>query len=493
MSLQTVDKEFIDKIFNFWKSTPTVKVLDIKTFKTIFNAEARHLIIDVLSNGISDLNPITEETEVRHALSAKEIAKAIANKHELKLEKSNLYFHINHLVKSELVTIVAQIPLGKRVTTYYGRSSKVCVTTSGDKKDHKYHEILLSDRLVDLILAKNPNLNRGVIIDDLADLETIQFYDYDIFDKWSKEAGSLIFDVDIDMRELSGFLGIMYRFNPVVGRGLAKLAEYLNFSLVGVHQIPKGLIDRYTQDNYESGELTKNELFDYWKSIPIIKVIPESQSSKLFVDKGGKYDKASTIRALILQIIRDGVEDKTEDGELQTRYLLTAKEILDILNPKLIEKLLSERARLKRASLYFHLDKLEDAGYIRTAGYMVRGTSQRVTYYGRTARVITTTDYDGTPSYPILRSQGLRDLIKRMNPSIDSDDIELLLGKIDFINDYNPATFPIWVERNEAILEIIDIDLVKLSSIISILRRFNMITIDSIAELSKLIKFKQAE
>ncbi len=72
------------------------------------------------------------------------------------------------------------------------------------------------------------------------------------------------------------------------------------------------------------------------------------------------------------------------------------------------------------------------------------------------------------------------------------DDIELLLGKIDFINDYNVATFPIWVERNEAILESIDIDLVKLSSKISILRRFNMVTIDSIAELSKLIKFNQA-
>ncbi|MCE7734876.1 MAG: hypothetical protein GPJ54_08375 [Candidatus Heimdallarchaeota archaeon] len=491
MSLQSVDKEFSEKLFKFWKTTPTVKVLDVKTFKAIFNAEARMLIIDVLSDGFTDINPISEKSEIRHALSAKEISEAINIKHETKLEKSNLYFHINHLVKSELVEIVAQIPSGKRVTTYYGRSSKVCVTAGG-KENHSYHDIIQSEKLVDLIAVMNPDSDRETIIKDLQSLETLQFYDYGIFEAWSIDAGSGIFDVDIDMRQLSGFLGIMYRFNPVVGRGLEKLAKYLNFKLVGVHHIPQGMIDKYNRDDYKSGELTKEMLFDYWKSIPIMKLISSDLSNKLFEEKGGKMEKGSLIRSLILQIIRKGIEDKKKDGNTQIRYLLTAKEILDNINPILVEKLLSEKFRLKRASLYFHLDKLEAAGYIRTAGYMMRGTSQRVTYYGRTARVISVTDYDGTPTYPILRSQGLRELIKRMNPGIDTDEMELLLGKIDFINDYNQETFPIWLERNEAILESTDIDLVKLSSIISILRRYNLDVIESIAELSKLIQFKQA-
>ncbi|MHA2275437.1 MAG: hypothetical protein ACXAC2_06710, partial [Candidatus Kariarchaeaceae archaeon] len=391
----------------------------------------------------------------------------------------------------DMIQIVVQIPSGKRVTTYYGRSSKVCVTSGSSKKYH--HEVLHSDEFVNLLHALNPKITDNEITTMLQELESIQTWDYSAFELWSKKEGSQIFDIDIDMRELANFTSILYRFNPSVGLGLEKLAKYLNFNLVGVHTIPDELIRKYTQDNYEAGELTKESLFEYWRQIPIIKMLSLSNKKKAFGDDLKKHgDKGNIIRSGVLAILREGIEDTDSKGTVRKRYLLTAKEILDGVNKNLEKMKKPKITQIKRANLYFHLDKLENAEYIRVAGYITRGTAQRVTYYGRTARAISTTNFEGSVTYPIIRSEGLRNLIHRMNPGIDSDEVELLLGKIDFINDYSEATLPIWVERNERVLEGVEIDLVRLGGIISLLRRFNSDVIEGLKQLADLIHFKQA-
>ncbi|OLS20158.1 MAG: hypothetical protein HeimC2_38480 [Candidatus Heimdallarchaeota archaeon LC_2] len=491
MSSQTLDQELAIKIFEFWKSTPIIKTIDLAEFKSIFNAEARAQIIDILSQGIEDTNPRTNKIEKRHALTAKEISKEIKSKYNVKLEKSNLYFHINHLIEANLINIVAQIPSGKRITTYYGRSSKICAA-GGIKKDHMIHDILVSDKLTELILEINPNLQKETIIKMNEDLKTINYWDYDVFEEWTNMGGSKIFDIDIDVLKLTSLMSLQYRFNPTVGKGLSKLAKLLNFKMVGVHEIPPELIKKYSPDNYVAGELDEDQLLNYWNRLPILTIIPFSDMENLLESNTGKHKKGEKIRNSILEVLRKGIETEDSTGKKRFRYLYTAKEILDGVN-EILSKGMGDEHKIKRASLYFHLDKLENANFIRVAGYIPRGTSQRISYYGRTGKVISTSQYDDEEiSYPTIRSKGLRDLIYRLNPDINKNDIEFLLQRVDFINKYSFATFPIWVERNEKFLEKVNIDLVKLSAIISILRRFNPEVVDGLKELSDLIQFKQA-
>lgn len=83
------------------------------------------------------------------------------------------------------------------------------------------------------------------------DLKTIQHWDYDVFEEWTKQTDSEIFEIDIDVCKLTRMMAILYRFIPKVGNGLSKLAELLNFKMVGVHEIPPELIKKYSPDNYE--------------------------------------------------------------------------------------------------------------------------------------------------------------------------------------------------------------------------------------------------
>ena len=116
-------------------------------------------------------------------------------------------------------------------------------------------------------------------------------------------------------------------------------------------------------------ELEKKELlYKYWHELPLVVQIETPAEEAL----------AHEVRNLILYYIRKGKEEKWIDGTKRIRYAFSAKELLDMANKKLDEK-------MKLQSMYFHLQKLQEYGTIEVIATLHEGR-HNIAYFGRTAR-----------------------------------------------------------------------------------------------------------
>ncbi|MHA1169343.1 MAG: winged helix-turn-helix domain-containing protein [Candidatus Hodarchaeales archaeon] len=93
-------------------------------------------------------------------------------------------------------------------------------------------------------------------------------------------------------------------------------------------------------------------------------------------------------RRAILRVLRNGVVDKpveNDDEEPVRRYEMTAIEMVEQLNNKGLD--------IKKSAVYFHLDKLEEAGLIEVARKEQKKRSM-ITYYRRTAPIFLISYHD---------------------------------------------------------------------------------------------------
>ncbi|NHJ38967.1 MAG: helix-turn-helix transcriptional regulator [Asgard group archaeon] len=155
-------------------------------------------------------------------------------------------------------------------------------------------------------------------------------------------------------------------------------------------------------------------LYTFWDTLP---------EKKIIVDYEEDFFKHFA-RKFIFNLLGKGIMEKLPNGDIVTRKALNAQEIFQELNDMLDFKFKIKEERekfdLSLHSLYFHLQKLEEVGFIKTIAILKEGR-HNVTYYARTAKVILFKD-------EFIEDEKLRDaftstlkVIALHNPNLDSD------------------------------------------------------------------------
>jgi hypothetical protein len=126
---------------------------------------------------------------------------------------------------------------------------------------------------------------------------------------------------------------------------------------------------------------SRKVLYEFWEFLPKIKVV---------VDYDDNFFKHK-IRKLIFTILGTGIKE-VFDGKEVVRKALNAQEIFQIV-VELREKRKKQLLKLGKDfepslhSLYFHLQKMEEAGFIRTVTILREGR-YNIAYYSRSAQVV---------------------------------------------------------------------------------------------------------
>ncbi|MFX0113843.1 MAG: hypothetical protein ACFFB3_04800 [Candidatus Hodarchaeota archaeon] len=128
-------------------------------------------------------------------------------------------------------------------------------------------------------------------------------------------------------------------------------------------------------------------LYSFWESLP----------EAAFIEISEKISHSHPVRPAIMKILREGIIEYFDRKKTEgiRRYALNSKEIMDILNTedkevrekyRLNDMQLMEVIPISRTNLYFHLDKLEEFGFIKEVAKILEGR-HKITYYGRTSRL----------------------------------------------------------------------------------------------------------
>jgi hypothetical protein len=229
--------------------------------------------------------------------------------------------------------------------------------------------------------------------------------------------------------------------------------------------------------NFETAE----QLFDYYEKIPIILEYEADEFQELY---------QQMTRGAIIKALGKGIEDYYPGtNEKKVRHALSAMEILEVVN-KLIKEdkhgKFAEIGEIKKANLFFHLNKLEDAGFIKEIG-VIKSGRRRTTYFGRTANIYITFGMDQMKAYTLFENETFIDLLKAMNPQKSEEQIRQTLTKLEILNNDTSKYFVEWIRKNEAYFKKYLINYVELLKIISLMHRFTHEAVDGLQELSELL------
>ncbi len=182
--------------------------------------------------------------------------------------------------------------------------------------------------------------------------------------------------------------------------------------------------------------------FQFWKKIPTTTEVDSDTFYKL---------AGQEIRNAILEILRTGIKDEiVEDKNSVKRYALSAAEMLPLLNKKLTEP-------VKITKIYFHLDKLEEANLIKKIITRLEGKNY-VSYYGRTSKIIILRDQDELENKEKTFQRDLSNLLKTINPKINTKKITKLTKKIFARHRELFEQETNWLEKNHDIIANLGID-----------------------------------
>ena len=153
-------------------------------------------------------------------------------------------------------------------------------------------------------------------------------------------------------------------------------------------------------------------LYTFWD------VLPET---KIVVDYEDDFFKHFA-RKFTFGIVGKGIREKLPNGEIVTRKALNAQELLQELNDFLDHKFKIKEDRKKYEislhSLYFHIQKLEEAGFIKTIAILKEGR-HNVAYYSRTAKVVLSKDTYTEDEKLSNAFNSMMKLATKINPDLD--------------------------------------------------------------------------
>ncbi|MBK5112153.1 MAG: hypothetical protein KGD59_07730 [Candidatus Heimdallarchaeota archaeon] len=199
-------------------------------------------------------------------------------------------------------------------------------------------------------------------------------------------------------------------------------------------------------------ELEKKELlYSYWEKLPLI----------VSIGIPGEEVLTHEVRNLILYFIRKGKEEKWIEGTKRFRYSFSAKELLDMANKKLGEK-------MKLQSMYFHLQKMQEFGLLDVVATLHEGR-HNVAYFGRTARGFLFESKKDRTKYDDYFAEAGR-FAKALNPKISGDQFKDLLKEFKAINIESDEQLKQWLEERA---EFINENNIDSATMYSFLRRIN--------------------
>lgn len=171
-------------------------------------------------------------------------------------------------------------------------------------------------------------------------------------------------------------------------------------------------------------------LYKFWEKLP---------EQRIVIDYEDDFFKHYA-RKFTFKILGKGIREKLPSGKIVTRKALNAQEILQELNDALDLKFKIKEERekydLSLHSLYFHLQKLEEVGFIQTVAILKEGR-HNVAYYSRPAKVVLFKD-EYTEDEKIMNAfTSMEKLMKVINPEFDTEEFKEYYEKYNKINGKN--------------------------------------------------------
>ncbi|MCK5183274.1 MAG: hypothetical protein KAQ95_03125 [Candidatus Heimdallarchaeota archaeon] len=199
-------------------------------------------------------------------------------------------------------------------------------------------------------------------------------------------------------------------------------------------------------------ELEKKELlYSYWETLPLV----------VSIDIPSEEVLTHEVRTLIIYSIRKGKEEKWIDGTKRIRHSFSAKELLDMANKKLEEK-------MKLQSMYFHIQKLQDFGLLDVIATLHKGR-HNIAYFGRTARGFLFESKKEKTKYDDYFAEAGR-FAKALNPKVSEDLFKDYLKEFKAINFESDKQMKQWLEDRK---EFINENNIDSATMYSFLRRIN--------------------
>ncbi len=213
-------------------------------------------------------------------------------------------------------------------------------------------------------------------------------------------------------------------------------------------------------------------ILNHWNKISAIKEIYDSSSFKL-ISQG--------IRSDIVDLFREGIKEYNPISEQAlTRHVFSAKEILEHMEKTL-------EAGLTLQNIYFHLSKLEKAGFIIRIAYIKEG--RNITkYYGRTARLFVQVG-SSNEFFKEDKMKKIQTLIKKINPDITTDTQINVTKELKKSTDESRQRIKHWIEVNEKILLELNYDFRDIYEILFLIDTFDRSTNEITLKLAKLLKY----
>jgi DNA-binding transcriptional ArsR family regulator len=221
---------------------------------------------------------------------------------------------------------------------------------------------------------------------------------------------------------------------------------------------------------------TRKKFFDFWQELKNFMELDE-ETSKVTEQE---------IRGTILDILAIGIDD-VYPGTKKTmkRHALTAKELNKRVNERIGEQ-------VKKSNLYFHLQKLEEAGLVKEIDKIPTG-KRYIHYYGRTAKAFLPSGHSETKEmYEILLHEKLPQLIQKIQPQVSDEDISEVVETLDglFFDKYPKAPLGKWLEAYQKHIIDLDIDIRRFIDLVGKISKYNPDTILRIQKLLKLLNFE---
>lgn len=219
---------------------------------------------------------------------------------------------------------------------------------------------------------------------------------------------------------------------------------------------------------------SESAFVDYWQQIDIIRHFSGETLE-------GALDQP--VRKAIIQILSEG-HMVTFDGEERKLRVMNASQLL-----KRINEMANETPNkygleeIKRSNLYYHINALEERGFITEVG-LIPKKNRLISYYGRTARVFLL-DYGQEHQPELLSDENLPKLVASINPELSGKEIDSIIEGLALMYrkvDTEPITK--WIEDHERQLRQSDVDIRHLHNIFHKILAFDSATIEAMRKFA---------
>ncbi len=216
-------------------------------------------------------------------------------------------------------------------------------------------------------------------------------------------------------------------------------------------------------------------LFDFWKDIPVTCEMKDSCAKIAYQE----------VRGQILDILREGIVDEPipEHVTIPRRHALSAQECQMYVSKRL------ER-RVKLSNIYFHLNRLEEFGFIKEI-VTIKGKKHDIAYYGRTAQLF---HFGGSDSKEKSEEdqkfqEVMIAVLEAFNPTLEKMQITSLIDKLTVNLEAHRLARNTWFSENSQLLNSLEYDILYVDKFLKLLQMSSSENYQIAQELRQLLNF----